>query len=71
MKTQRRSFKESKELKRLDEELPLLEIQKLSLEDALSKGAGDLIKLSKELAIAIQKLQQAEDRWLELSELDP
>ena len=71
MRTQRRSFKESKELKRLDEELPLLEIQKSSLEDSLSKGKGDLIKLSEELAIAIQKLQQAEDRWLELSELDP
>ena len=32
---------------------------------------GDLRKLSQELAELMEKLKNAEDRWLELSELDP
>ena len=70
-KAQKRSFQESKELKKLDEELPLLESQKLSLEESLMLDKGNLTKLSEELASTIEKLKLAEDRWLELSELDP
>ena len=70
-KARRRSFKESKELSKLDKELPLLESQKSSLENSLTKDKGNLTSLSEELAATIEKLKQAEDRWLELSELDP
>jgi len=68
----RRSFKESKELDSLDRELPLLEARKTELEMQLSSGSGDdLTRLSEELAAAIQDLESAEERWLELSELAP
>ncbi len=68
----RRSFKESRELEALDRELPALEARKSELEAALSSGTGeDLTRLSEELAALIQKLESAEERWLELSELAP
>ncbi len=67
----RRSFKESRELKKLDKEIPLLETKKLCLEQSLSQGKGDLTSLSQELADLIETLKKAEDRWLELSELAP
>ena len=70
-KRRRRNFKESKELEKLDQELPLLETKKISLEKALTKGEGNLTILSQELAALIEKLKKAEDRWLELSELMP
>jgi len=70
-KIRRRSFKESQELEKLDQELPLLEGKKISLEKELIKGEGDLTDLSQKLAELLEKLKFSEDRWLELSELSP
>ena len=45
-KPKRRSFKESKELERLDSDLPALELRKQELEQAMASGGGDLSSLS-------------------------
>ncbi len=70
-KLRRRSFKETKELEELDKSIPLLEAKKLSIETALATENKDLTNLSQKLADAQEKLERAEDRWLELSELSP
>ena len=70
-KPRRRNFKEAKELKELDQDLPLLEAKRIAVEQLLVKGEGDLTELSQTLADLIEKLKDAEDRWLELSELAP
>ncbi|MAR06063.1 MAG: multidrug ABC transporter ATP-binding protein [Cyanobium sp. NAT70] len=67
----RRSFKESKELKQLDEQLPQLESQRSQLEHALAQEGADMARLSLELAELIKTIDQSEERWLELSELAP
>ena len=67
----RRSFKESKELEQLDQQLPKLEERRLSLEQQLSQSDGDMTELSVELATLIHAIGDAEERWLELSELAP
>ncbi len=70
-KPKRRSFKESKELERLDSDLPALENRKQELEEAIASGRGDLSSLSLELATLLDSLHASEERWLELSELEP
>lgn len=70
-KLKRRSFKESKELERLDSDLPALELRKQELEQAIASGRGDLSSLSLELAALLDSLHTSEERWLELSELEP
>ena len=70
-KPKRRSFKESKELERLDSDLPALELRKQELEQAIAIGRGDLSSLSLELAALLDSLHTSEERWLELSELEP
>ena len=50
--------------------LPKLEEQQLRLENAISKAHDDLRDLSQDLAKLVKELKQAEDRWLELSELE-
>ena len=70
-KLKRRSFKESKELERLDSDLPALELRKQELEQAIANGRGDLNSLSLELAALLDSLHTSEERWLELSELEP
>ena len=70
-KPKRRSFKESKELERLDSDLPALELRKQELEQAIASGRGDLSSLSLELAALLDSLHTSEERWLELSELEP
>jgi ABC transport system ATP-binding/permease protein len=70
-KPKRRSFKESKELERLDNDLPALEETKQRLELAIASGRGDLSSLSVELAALLDTLHASEERWLELSELEP
>ena len=69
-KQRRRSFKESKELEKLNQELPLLEAKKMEIEQAIEACEGNLTELSKDLANLIEKLKISEDLWLELSELD-
>ena len=70
-KPKRRSFKESKELERLDNDLPALEEKKQKLEQAIASGRGDLSSMSLELAALLDTLHASEERWLELSELEP
>ncbi|MGB1622885.1 MAG: ABC transporter C-terminal domain-containing protein, partial [Synechococcus sp.] len=67
----RRSFKEARELEHLDHELPELEGRKQQLEQAISGNGADIAQLSLELAELISTIERAEERWLELSELDP
>ena len=70
-KPKRRSFKEAKELERLDNDLPALEEKKQQLEQAIASGRGDLSSMSLELAALLDSLHASEERWLELSELQP
>ena len=70
-KPRRRSFQESRELEDIDRILPLLEQKKVTLEQDLNKKNSDLVKVSKELAEVIKKIESFEERWLELSELIP
>ena len=65
----RRSFKETKELQQLDQRLPQLEERKAALEEKLAAHGTDLSQLSLELAELIATIEAAEERWLELSEL--
>ncbi len=65
----RRSFKESKELEAINTKLPELEKERLNLEVLISQGGKDLTVLSKKLAQVIIKIEEYEDRWIELSEL--
>ena len=67
----RRSFKETRELENLDRQLPVLETRKQDLEAAISANGADIAKLSLELAELISTIETSEERWLELSELDP
>ncbi len=66
----RLSYKESRELKDLNNKLPLLEEKKILLEKMISGSEGSNIsELSNELAELIDSIQESEDRWLELSDL--
>tara|TARA_B110000008_G_scaffold273583_1_gene308107 strand:+ start:590 stop:2485 length:1896 start_codon:yes stop_codon:yes gene_type:complete len=67
----RRSFKETKELEKLDSTLPQLEKQRSALEAQISGHCDDMTTRSLELADLISTIEQAEERWLELSELAP
>ena len=69
-KLRRRSFKESKELEEINKLIPMLESQRKQLEYKIKASDSDLSLLSKELANTMEKLLAAEERWLELSELD-
>ena len=70
-KPRRRSFKESKELALLDQQLPELETKRVALEQELTCEGAEVARLSIELADLITSIEQAEERWLELSELRP
>ena len=50
-----------------------METRKAALETAIGSGSGsdDLTSLSQELATLLETLAEAEERWLELSELAP
>ena len=65
----RRRFKATKELHPLDQRLPQLEERKTALEEKLAAHGTDLSQLSLELAELIATIEAAEERWLELSEL--
>ena len=67
------SFKEKKELEELEVLMPELEAEKASLEAFLSGGAtlpDEIAKASKRYQEVQEKLDNAEMRWLELSEID-
>ncbi|MFZ0407561.1 MAG: ABC transporter C-terminal domain-containing protein, partial [Cyanobium sp.] len=68
----RRSFKETRELERLDTELPLWESRRSELELLLASGGGDYTRiegLTQELADLLERIAGAEERWLLLSDL--
>jgi ABC transport system ATP-binding/permease protein len=68
----RRSFKETRELERIDTELPLWESRRGELEALLGSGGGDYTRieeLTQELAELLERIARAEERWLLLSEL--
>ncbi len=69
----RRSFKETRELERLETELPQLEQQRRELEQHLAAPSGPdyarLEELTHELAALLERIHAAEERWLVLSEL--
>ena len=69
----RRSFKEGRELERLESELPELEQRRRELEQHLAAPSGPdyarLEKLTHELAALLERIHAAEERWLALSEL--
>ena len=67
------SFKEKKELEELEKQMPLLEEEKAQLELLLSGGAtnpDDIAKASARYKEVQDALDEAEMRWLELSEID-
>ena len=69
----RLSFKEKKELEELDKQIPLLEEEKAQLEALLSGGAtlpNEIAKASARYKEVQDALDEAEMRWLELSEID-
>lgn len=66
------SFKEKKELEELEVLMPELEAEKAALEALLSGGAtlpDEIAKASKRYQEVQEKLDNAEMRWLELSEI--
>ena len=69
----RRSFKEARELERLETELPELEQRRRELEQHLASPSGPdyarLEELTNELAALVERIDAAEERWLALSEL--
>ncbi len=62
------SFKERQELKDIDQSLPLLEEEKIMLENDIRQGSKDIVIISKRLAKIVEEIKLSEDRWLELSE---
>ncbi len=68
----RRSFKHTRELEQLEQDLPQWEQQRRLIEQQLAAGGGDyaaLEALSQDLANLSARIEQGEERWLELSEL--
>ncbi len=70
----RRSFKQSRELLALEEQLPQWEARRAAVETELAGGAGGdyarLGCLTEELAALVEQIGVAEERWLELSEME-
>ncbi|MBO4986477.1 MAG: ABC-F family ATP-binding cassette domain-containing protein, partial [Paludibacteraceae bacterium] len=68
----RLSFKEKRELEELEKQMPLLEAEKAQLEALLSGGAtnpDDITQASARYKEVQDTLDEAEMRWLELSEI--
>ena len=69
----RLSFKEKKELEELEGRMPQLEEEKTQLEALLSGGsssAEEIAQASKRYQEVQEELDEAEMRWLELSEIE-
>ena len=72
LKVRRRSFKETRELADLDNQLPAWEQRRAELEALLAAGGSDyaaLETLSEELSALLARIERGEERWLALSEL--
>ena len=69
----RLSFKEKRELEELEKQMPLLEEEKAQMEALLSGGAtlpDEIAKASARYKQVQEALDEAEMRWLELSEIE-
>jgi ATP-binding cassette subfamily F protein uup len=69
----RLSFKEKRELEELEKQMPQLEEEKAQLEALLSGGAtnpNDIAQASARYKEVQDLLDEAEMRWLEISEID-
>jgi ATP-binding cassette subfamily F protein uup len=68
----RRSYRDNRELEALERDLPLWEEERRSLEERLAQPAGvgydELERLSEALAELVVRIQNGEERWLQLSE---
>jgi ABC transport system ATP-binding/permease protein len=67
------SFNEKREFERLEIEIPSLENKKQALENELNSGNlthDDLINISNQLVTIKKELDEKENRWLELSEIE-
>ena len=72
-KKRRLSFKEKQEMQQLENDIELLNNEKVAIENALSSGtlsAEELLNKSRRIAEIINTLDEKEMRWLELSEID-
>lgn len=72
-KKRRLTFKERKEMERLEQEVEALEKEKTDIETALCSGTlgvSELTELSKRLPLLKQELDDKSMRWLELSEIE-
>ena len=70
-KNKKLSFKEKREFEALEEEIPRLEEEKKSLEEAMSTGTlptEELLEKSARIAQVIDEIDEKTMRWLELSE---
>lgn len=70
-KSRKRSFKEQRELDQLDKNLPMLELEKMSLEAKLINANYEEIEnITTKLASLCSQITKGEDRWLEISALE-
>lgn len=70
-KSRKRSFKEQRELDQLDKNLPMLELEKMSLEAKLINANYEEIEnITTKLANLCTQITKGEERWLEISALD-
>lgn len=66
------SYNEKREFEQLEQEIPVLEAEKVRLEEELSSGTlatDELIAKSEQIAALIEEIDSKSMRWLELSEL--
>jgi ATP-binding cassette subfamily F protein uup len=70
--TNRRSYRDNRELEALDRDLPRWEEERRSLEERLARPDGvgyeELERLSEALAELVVRIENGEERWLQLSE---
>lgn len=70
-KSRKRSFKEQRELDQLDKNLPILELEKMSLEAKLINANYEEIEnITTKLASLCSQITKGEERWLEISALE-
>lgn len=72
-RTRKLSFKEKEELKQLERQMDELNTLKNDLEKQLSSGMlspDELMQCSTQIGTTLEKLDEAELRWLELSEIE-
>ena len=70
-KSRKRSFKEQRELDQLDKNLPILELEKMSLEVKLINANYEEIEnITTKLASLCSQITKCEERWLEISALE-